>query len=108
MVRAVRDLIADLDTTLPALLERGDGTGLHFWFATFDGHRAALCPSAVAAYAAWRQGGDDRPLREVIARGREHFERVGRRLLALHSAEGEAAGPAIARLLSDPRTVCPR
>ena len=35
----VRDHIADLEVTLPALLERGQGVAMHFWFANYDGVR---------------------------------------------------------------------
>jgi hypothetical protein len=104
-VRAVRDLVADLETTLPTLLERGDATALHFWFSTFDGHRAALCPALPAAYDAWRQGGNAQALRATVERGRDHFDRLARELLALHAGRGDEAAGAIAELLSSPRAV---
>ena len=104
-VRAVRDLVADLETTLPTLLERGDDTALHFWFSTFDGHRAALCPALPAAYEAWRRSGGTSALRDAVARGREHFEGLAHASLALHAARGDDAAGAIGELLSSPRAV---
>lgn len=104
-VRAVRDLVADLETTLPTLLGRGDATALHFWFSTFDGHRAALYPALPAAYDAWRRGGGTGALHDAVARGREHFEGLAHGLLALHGAHGDDAAVAIGELLSSPRAV---
>lgn len=106
-VRAVRDLVADLETTLPTLLDRQDALALHFWFATFDGLRAALCPALAPAYAQWQRSGRDDVLREATARGRVHFEQLARDLLALHAQHGDEASVAIAARLADPRAVCP-
>ncbi len=105
-VRAVRDLVADLETTLPTLLDRGNDTALHFWFSTFDGHRAALFPALPTAYDAWRRDGNAQALRAAVERGRDHFARVADELLAVHEARGDDAPPAIAALLSSPRAVC--
>ena len=42
--RAVRDLLADCISTLPALIGRADPGALHFYFATFDAPRRELFP----------------------------------------------------------------
>lgn len=94
-LRAVRDLIADLETTLPTLLARDDPTALHFWFAAFDGHHATLCPVLPAAYARWRAGDGGRLLRTVCESGAAHFKALADELLALHAQHGEDAAPAI-------------
>jgi hypothetical protein len=82
MLRAVRDLIADCDVTLPALLETGSPAALHFWFATFEGPREALMPELGQAYAAWLQGDGGRALRASCRRGARRFTTLARALLA--------------------------
>jgi hypothetical protein len=105
LVRAVRDLVADLTTTLPALLERQATTSLHFWFATFDGLRTQLCPALQPAYRAWCDGDGGTALAATAARGARHFAALATELLALHAQHGDEAGAAIARLLESPQAV---
>jgi hypothetical protein len=105
-VRAVRDLVADLEVTLPTLLAQGAAPSLHFWFASFDGVRAALCPALLPAYRAWCEGDHGRALRAVAARARDHFDALAGALLALHAERGDAAGAAIAERLGAPQAVC--
>jgi len=45
-LRAVRDLLADCEVTLPALLDRQDDASLHFWFANFEGLRPSFFPQS--------------------------------------------------------------
>lgn len=104
-VRAVRDLLADFEVTLPSLLDQDARASIHFWFATFDGVREALCPVLPAAYDAWREGDGGRLMRAMIARGREHFTRLAEQLLELHANVGPEAGTAIERVLTSPRAV---
>lgn len=105
-VRAVRDLLADLETTLPALLERGHGTGLHFWFANFEGLRERLFPALVLGYAAWRGGDAGETLSRAARTGVRHFRALAAQILTLHQSLGHQAGPAIERLLTAPQSVC--
>lgn len=108
LVRAVRDHIADLEVTLPALLERGDPAALHFWFANYEGVRERLFPSLPGGYAAWRAGDGGQALRRALSAGAAHFRGLATQVLALHAGAGRQAGPAIARLLSAPQSVCPQ
>lgn len=101
--RAVRDQIADLETTLPALLDRGAATLIHVWFAAYDGIREALYPGLVEAYRAWRTGDDGAALRRACGTGRDHFERLAQQALQLQRC-GDAA--AIEALLSSRDAVC--
>jgi hypothetical protein len=94
-VRAVRDLLADLETTLPALLDHGATMALHGWFAAFDGWRERLCPALRPAYAAWCNGDRGGALRAVADNGARHFAALAGELLALHRLDGEAAAAAI-------------
>lgn len=106
LVRAVRDHIADLETTLPALLDRGDAAAMHFWFANYEGLREDLFPSLRSGYAAWHGGDAGQALGSAAQAGAAHFRRLAQQVLALHKRCGQQAGPAIDRLLSAPEAVC--
>jgi len=105
IVRAVRDLLADCESTLPGLLARGDAAALHFFVANFVGMRRKLFPELAEAYAAWLADGDTTPLARVAAVGRGQWRALADELLALHDRLGEAAGVAIEARLA-PRLAC--
>ena len=105
-LRAVRDLIADCGTTLPALLDAGVPARLHFWFAGFEGLREALLPGLPRAYAAWRDGDGGQALRRAAAAASRHFEALAQELVALYAAEGEAAAAAVAARLDQASAIC--
>jgi hypothetical protein len=79
--RAVRDLLADCLSTLPALVARGNLPALHFHFATFDAPRRELFPEALAAYDMFLASGSLRSLERVVAEGAERFLAEARSLL---------------------------
>lgn len=106
-VRAVRDHLADLEVTLPALIERDDAAALHFWFANYDGVREQLFPALVGAYAAWRGGDAGQALLKAARAGAAHFRALAEQVLRLHRQLQRHAGPAIDRLLTGPLAVCP-
>mgnify|MGYP001232383245 CR=1 FL=1 len=95
--RAVRDLLADCLVTLPALLERGAGASLHFWFGTMSPLRRSLFPRVLAAREAWLAGAGWAPLREAVSSGQGHWLAVAR---ALAGDAGEAR-----RIALDPARV---
>ncbi|MEO5696792.1 MAG: hypothetical protein ABIQ60_06605, partial [Burkholderiaceae bacterium] len=99
LVRAVRDHIADLEVTLPVLLDRDGAPALHFWFANYEGMREQLFPSLGLGYSAWRGGDGGRVLRRAARLGAVHFRALARRVLSLHASQRDRAEPAIERLL---------
>ena len=105
-VRAVRDHLADLEVTLPTLLERGADAALHFWFANYDGVRAQLFPSLKQAYVAWHRGDAGVALQQATQRGSAHFRRLAREVLELYHRAGEQAAGPIDRLLASPGAIC--
>lgn len=105
-LRALRDHLADLNTTLPTLLERGAATSIHFWFAGYDGVRQQLFPSLQQAYRDWCGGDGGLALRGAAERGAGHFARLAERVLALYARDGAEAGRPIAALLAAPAAVC--
>lgn len=106
LVGAVRDHLADFDTTLPSLMARRAGASLHAWFAAYEGLREALYPALGGAYRAWRAGDGGRQLGRAIERGRAHFTALATRLLTLHAEAGDAAPAAIEALLASDEAVC--
>jgi hypothetical protein len=105
-VRAVRDHIADLDVTLPTLVEGKQGAALHLWFANYDGVREQLFPLLTLGYRAWRSGDEGRALLLAARAGGAHFRALAGRVLGLHRRLGRQAGPSIERLLSSAQAVC--
>jgi hypothetical protein len=91
VARAVRDLLADCLSTLPALIERSALPSLHFYFATFDAPRRQLFPQALAAYDDFARSGDLDPLRQAVQDGRARWLATAQGLLALSPPAREAA-----------------
>jgi hypothetical protein len=91
LARAVRDNLADCLSTLPALIERGAGCSIHFYFANYDGMRRSLFPFLAAGYARWRETGNPTALQAALASGRRHWLEVARALLAAHDEDPSAA-----------------
>jgi hypothetical protein len=105
-VRAVRDHLADFDSTLPTLLDRGSVASLHAWFSDYTGVRQSMFPSLNDAYVSWRQGDGGRALHRAITQGGQHFTSLAHRVLALHVRGGIDSGKAIEALLTSPSSRC--
>lgn len=101
LVRAVRDLWADCQVTVPALIERRAWPSLHFWLANVDGMRRELAPSLLAAGETWAAGGNPAPLAAAAAAGSAHWQALARRLLDLYRDRGAAADAEIAAVTHD-------
>jgi hypothetical protein len=71
--RAVRDLLADCLSTLPALIARANLPALHFHFATFDAPRRERFPQALEAYEHFLGSGSLERLSQVAREGRERW-----------------------------------
>lgn len=105
--RAVRDHLADLEVTLPTLLDRDAKASIHFWFASYDGVRELLFPSLMSAYQAWRDGDKGLALRQAMLRGSAHFRLLAQRAIEAHTVDAIHAGPVIEAVLTGPEAVCP-
>ncbi|MGM0554015.1 MAG: Sfum_1244 family protein [Pseudomonadota bacterium] len=82
VLRAVRDHLADMLVTLPALLSGSSAGPLHFYFANLDGMRAALFPQLREAYEDAVRKGSSEPIKRLVVPAREHWLATARRLLA--------------------------
>jgi hypothetical protein len=103
IARAVRDLLADCLSTLPALLERENLPALHFYFATFDAQRRQLFPQALAAYEHFLKHGALDRLWQVTRDGKDHWLTVARALLTQFDTDEAGCRAAIESLLDDQR-----
>ncbi len=79
--RALRDLLADCLSTLPALIARGNLPALHFHFAAFDAPRRELFPQALEAYEDFLRSGSLSPLARATRDGAQRFLAEARSLL---------------------------
>jgi hypothetical protein len=79
--RALRDLLADCLSTLPALVARENLPALHFHFATFDAPRHERFPQALEAYEAFLRSGSPAPIARAAREGAQRFLAEARALL---------------------------
>ncbi len=99
VIRAVRDILADCLSTLPALLAANNTASLHFYFANFTGMRKHLFPDAINAYQRWVMEMDTSALRKLVDEGQRRWLDTARTLLALYRDKGKDASAAIENLL---------
>jgi len=104
VARAVRDLFADCETTLPALLERDARASIHFWFANLEGMRGLLEPALRVAYRRWCAEAGSGPgasnvLADALAARREHWLVQARKLLAAWKEDAGAGVGAFSEAL---------
>ena len=83
--RALRDLCADCDSTLPALAERGDPAPIHFHFANFAGMRRELEPGLADAYGRWAKDGNTAVLGRAAQAALARARAQAHALLAAHA-----------------------
>jgi hypothetical protein len=106
MVRAVRDILADCLSTLPALLSSNNTASLHFYFANFTGMRKHLYPEALEAYRRWATADDRQALSMLVESGQRRWLETARAIMKIFREKGETAGTAI-EILLDPAPESP-
>jgi Family of unknown function (DUF6866) C-terminal domain/Family of unknown function (DUF6866) N-terminal domain len=99
MARAVRDHLADCLVTLPALVAAGEEAPIHFYLGNLTHMRREIFPALAGAYQEWLASGSQRPLEQIAARGREHWEELAQGLLRV--AGQTAPAPAVMELVGD-------
>lgn len=95
-VRAVRDLLADCLSTLPALAERGEVRQLHLYFATFEARHRRMFPEAVEGYEHLVRGLGGSSLAKAAQEGSGRWLAQARRLLSAEPAERSRVAAALA------------
>src|SRR5690606_13577041 len=106
VARAIRDLFADCESTLPTLLERDERASIHFWFANLEGMRGLLAPDLRAGYLRWRGAGPgaqgaSSALADAISAQREHWLAQARRMLDAWREGATAGAVAFSQALVD-------
>jgi hypothetical protein len=97
--RAVRDLAADCQRTLPAILSGEREKSLHFYVGNLGGMRKSIFPSLERRYLDWLQSGRLEGLEELVEEGREHWLFLTRKMCELYSEEPARAGSNIMQLV---------
>jgi hypothetical protein len=100
IARAVRDHLADCLVTLPNLLDKGEESPVHFYFAGLRGMRRQLFPEAVTAYEDWVREGTLAPLHAVVHQGRERFNTLAQAMLEFRHEDAAQTARAIEDLVA--------
>jgi hypothetical protein len=101
VARALRDLLADTQVLLPALLEQGNIPSLHFYFANYTGIRRRLFPEAVEAYHKYIDNNKIESISDVVYDAADRWQQAAVELLAIYQAHGEAAKTPLESLISE-------
>ena len=81
MIRAVRDLLADSLTTLPALIEADNDAALHFFFANLTGMQKYLFPTLMQGYESWTTCGSREAIEDLVPASQAHWNKLADRML---------------------------
>ena len=81
IVRTVKDILADMLTTLPKLIKKDARPSLYFYFANQSPLCKHLFPSLGQAAQEWDKSGDSGPLLSLVERARTHWLACGKQIL---------------------------
>jgi hypothetical protein len=94
MLRAVRDNLADVLSTLPGLLADNNHAALHSYFGSLSSMRKELFPRLLSAYEIWKITANTRELAQLVDSSAMHWQGLAQRLLELFRTRGTACdGP---------------
>ena len=102
-VRAVRDLLADCLTSLPALLNENNQASLHFYFANLSPLRKELFPALETAYQRWLNSDDTRLLKTAVREGKAHWLSVADEIMDTYNRFHDDSIAVIETLVRDSR-----
>lgn len=89
MVRAVKDLLSDCLSTLPALIENYNSASLHFYAGNLVAMRKELFPSFQDAYQSWVESNNLKPLKILAAEGVKHWSELAYKMLDSYEKDKE-------------------
>ena len=101
MARAVRDNIADMQSTLPTLIENNEAAQIHFYFANLSGMRKMIFPSLQQAYNRWLESKNTSSIKELLAPANEHWVNIAKQMTQLYQQHGAAADSHLQKLIND-------
>ncbi|OGI41053.1 MAG: hypothetical protein A2140_09615 [Candidatus Muproteobacteria bacterium RBG_16_62_13] len=106
LLRAIRDIIADSLSTLPALLAEANWPSLHFYFGTHTGMRSEIYPQLKQVYALAVEQNSLSPLRDRIEADHAGWIALGRRIAQELTAETNDFTSRLDELLQEQSSAC--
>lgn len=103
LARAVRDLLADCLSALPALLDEENQASLHFYFANLSPLRKDLFPALEDAYRTWLSNSNIRHLKTVVRDGKTHWLAVAGQIVDAYDRYRDQSATAIEKLVNNSR-----
>ncbi len=100
MARSVRDNIADMLSTLPALLEKNEKAQIHFYFANISSMRKMIFPGLTAAYKNWLDSESPLELNHLISQAADHWIDIAEKMLAIYRQHGDKTQNEIETLIN--------
>ncbi len=101
--RAVRDMLADCLSALPALLDDENQASLHFYFANLSPLRKDLFPSLEDAYSSWLSNSNMQHLKTVVRDGKSHWLAVAGQIVDAYDRYRDQSATAIEKLVNESR-----
>lgn len=87
MLRAIKDLLADSISTLPALIENSNTASIHFYAANMTAMRKELCPSFMQSYQRWTDELDFEVLQQWLQKSSTHWQDVLEQVITQHKQQ---------------------
>lgn len=87
MLRAIKDLLADSISTLPALIEDRNVASIHFYAANMTAMRKDLCPSFMEHYQKWSVDQNFAVLQQWLTKSVPHWQNTIEQVIAMHNEE---------------------
>lgn len=87
MLRAIKDLLADSISTLPALIENNNAASIHFYAANLTAMRKDLCPSFMQSYQKWIDNLDFEILQQWLQKSCVHWQSVLEQVIKQHTQQ---------------------
>lgn len=100
-LRALRDLLADHLSTLPALLKHQNAPSIHFYFGNLTNLRKELSPQLLQAYQHWVDTGSFKPMESVIKQGQKHWAKICDDVLNIYQQTDKDSLNKIQKLIED-------
>ena len=85
MLRAIKDLLADSISTLPALIDDRNIASIHFYAANMTAMRKDLCPSFVEHYQQWSIDQNFSQLQQWLTKSAAHWQNTIKHVIAMHN-----------------------
>jgi hypothetical protein len=101
MIRAVRDLLADSLTTLPALADSDNDASLHFFFANLTGMQKYLFPALMQGYESWTMHGSRQAIEDLVSASQTHWNGLADRMLEVYRSDPDDFGEPLQNLIEN-------